>query len=117
MHSRYNRLKANALSDKGKSMARARWTKDRAQRDACQAERMAEMREIAAINLPRQQGDFLGTLQWTSARTGKVTRWVIRIGDRSDRLTVEKPGEKPTRSHGWTWFFAALRKHFTNKNS
>jgi hypothetical protein len=111
MHSRYNRLKANALSERGKRMAAARWANDRARRDAEMPERLAEMREIEMNNLPRKQGDILGTLQWSCARTGKVRRWVIRIGERCDRITVEAPREKPSASHGWSWFLAKLRKH------
>jgi hypothetical protein len=69
--------------------------------------------EIEAENLPRNQGDALGCLQWTDFRTGKVRRWVIRIGSRRDRITVEPPGGKPSPSHGWTWFLTLLRKHLS----
>lgn len=62
-------------------------------------------------NLPRNQGDALGCLQWTDYRTGKVRKWIVRIGDRRDRITVESPGEKPSASHGWTWLTTKLRKH------
>jgi len=74
-------------------------------------DRMREMAEIDTHNLPRKQGDALGCLQWTDYRTGKVRKWVVRIGDRSDRITVEAPGENPTSSHGWTWLLTKLRKH------
>jgi len=67
--------------------------------------------ETEIENLPRRQGDALGCLQWTDFRTGKVRRWVVRIGDRVDRITVESPGGKPSPSHGWTWFLTQLRKH------
>jgi hypothetical protein len=67
--------------------------------------------ETEIENLPRRQGDALGCLQWTDFRTGKARRWVVRIGDRADRITVESPGGKPSPSHGWTWFLTQLRKH------
>ena len=80
-------------------------------------ERMADHTGIedewAVINLPQKQGDALGCLQWTDFRSGKVRRWTIRIGDRIDRITVESPGEKPSSSHGWTWFLTKLRKHLS----
>jgi hypothetical protein len=91
-------------------MARARWAKDRAERDAGMVERLREIAEIDVINLPRKQGDMLGTMQWSCARTGKVRRWVIRIGDRADRITI---GDNQ-KSHGWSWFFSILRKKILN---
>ena len=76
-------------------------------------DRICELAEIDAQNLPRKQGDALGCLQWTNFRSGKVRRWTVRIGDRIDRITVESPGEKPSSSHGWTWFLTKLRKHLS----
>ena len=77
------------------------------------AERLREMAEWDVQNLPRKTGDPLGCLQWTDFRTGKVRRWTVRIGDRRDRITVEAPGDAPSKSHGWTWFLAQLRKHLS----
>ena len=74
-------------------------------------ERLRELAEIEAVNLPRNKGDALGCLQWTDFRTGKVRRWIVCIGNRRDRITVESPGAKPSPSHGWTWFLTQLRKH------
>ena len=71
-------------------------------------ERLRELEEIEINNLPQKQGDALGCLQWTDFRSGKVRRWVVRIGDRSDRITMEAGGIK-TRSHGWTWIMNAIR--------
>jgi len=109
MHSRYNRLRIKALSDRGKSMAAARWAKDRIERDAGQAERIAEMRAREIVNLPHNQGDVLGVLQWADFASGKVRRWTIRIGDRRDRITIDDKKQ----SHGWTWFVEKLRKHLS----
>lgn len=90
-------------------MARARWAAERARVDALRPEIEAHLAEIHAWNLPKAEGDLLGTLQWTEARTGKVRRWYVRIGDRVDRITVEAPGGNRSGSHGWTWFLAKLR--------
>ena len=76
-------------------------------------EYLRELREIEIANMPRKQGDPLGCLQWTDYRTGKRRKWIVRIGDRTDRITVESPGEKPSPSHGWTWFFTKLRNHLS----
>ena len=111
MHNSYKRLRINALSERGKRMAAARWAKDRAERDAGQEERVLDIRRMEIDNLPRKSGDVLGVLQWTSASTGKVRRWVIRIGDRRDRITIEAPGEKRSQCHGWSWVMEKLRKH------
>jgi hypothetical protein len=109
MHTRYNSKRLNAIREKAQAMARARWAKDRARRDADQPTRERELAIIEAENLPRRQGDMLGFLQWTDARTGQTRRWTIRIGDRADRLTIEAPGQLPSASHGWTWILNKLR--------
>ena len=72
---------------------------------------MRQMEEIEIANLPRYAGDALGCLQWHDFRSGRVRRWVVRIGERRDQITVESPGQKPTSSHGWTWFLTQLRQH------
>lgn len=111
MPSSYTRRRINALRERGKRMAEARWKADRERRDAEMPQRIRAIAEIETINLPRRQGDALGCLQWTDFRTGKVRRWTVRIGCRRDRITVEAPGAKPSASHGWTWFLTQLRKH------
>jgi hypothetical protein len=107
----YTRRKIKALRERGKRMAAARWAKDRARREAEMPDRIRELAEIEIENLPRRQGDALGCLQWTDYRSGKVRRWVLRIGDRSDRFTVEIPGGQPGKSRGWTSLLARLRHH------
>jgi hypothetical protein len=87
----------------------------RERREADMPERMREMAEIAMMNLPRREGDALGCLQWSDFRTGKVRRWVVRIGDRSDRVTLETPEGTATRSHGWTWVMNHLRAKLVGK--
>jgi len=61
MHNRYNRHKINALREKGRRMAQARWEKDRAQRDTLEPTILAEMRELDILNFPRSKGDPIGT--------------------------------------------------------
>lgn len=80
-------------------------------------ERLLELAEIEAQNLPRQQGDAIGCLQWTCFRTGRVRRWIIRIGSRADRLTLESPGGRKTSSHGWTWILTHLRRHLAGRSN
>lgn len=109
MHGRYNRLKAKAASERGRRMAAARWNLDRQRRDNDMPARIRDLAQMEIENLPRKEGDALGCLQWTDFRSGKVRRWVIRIGNRVDRVTVEIPGTKPGKSHGWTWVMNRLR--------
>jgi hypothetical protein len=109
MHTKHNSLRKKRTSERGRRMSNARWAADRERRDAEEPERVREIAEIDAINLPRKKGDVLGCLQWTDARTGKIRRWIIRIGDRSDRITAELPGMKPSKPHGWTWALNHLR--------
>lgn len=73
------------------------------------AERIRELAEIEAQNLPRSRGDALGCLEWRDFRTGKVRRWVVRIGARIDQITLETPDGRKTASHGWTWALDHLR--------
>lgn len=96
-------------SESSKRANQARWDADRNRRDAEMPERIREIEEIEIQNLPRKRGDALGCLQWTDFRTGQVRRWVVRIGDRRDRITLESPDGRKTQSHGWTWALDHLR--------
>ena len=107
----YTARKINGLRDRGRKMAAARWSADRARLDAEEPERLMAMEEVSIQNLPHQLGDPLGCRQWTDYRTGRVRRWVIRIGDRADRVTIETPGNPPSKSHGWSWVMTKLRAH------
>jgi len=98
-----------ARSERGKRMARARWDADRARRDAAEPARLAEIADIHATNLPRSKGDVLGSLQWTCARSGKVRRWVVRIGSRCDQVTVEAKDGRRSSSMGWARLLNSLR--------
>lgn len=114
---RYIRKKRGSTWDsKGARLAnKVRWDADRARRDAEMPDRVMDIRRMEIENLPRKTGDVLGVFQWTSASTGKVRRWVVRIGDRVDQITVEFPGEVPSRSGGWSWLMTKLRKHILNQ--
>ena len=103
-------------ASKSAQMNRARWAAVRAQQDAEESERILELAEIEAQNLPRNQGDPLGSLQWHDFRTGRVRRWVIRIGARADQVTMSAPDGRETASHGWTWMLTKLRKHILSQN-
>lgn len=110
MHNRRTRQQIQAMQDRGRQMARARWTADRARRDAEQPDRERELAIIEARNLPRKQGDPVGILQYTNLRDGTVRRWTLRIGDRCDRFTCHSPDGRATKqSHGLTWLFDKLR--------
>lgn len=116
MTNKRNLRKKRGTSWTPQSSARAnaaRWSEDRRRRDALEPERIRELAKVAAENLPRAAGDALGCLQWTDYRDGQVRRWVVRIGDRADRITVQAPAGKPSASHGWTWFLTRLRKHLS----
>lgn len=88
---------------------KARWDADRERRKEGEAERVRELEEIRITNLPRREGDALGCLQWTDFRTGQRRKWIVRIGDRCDRVTLETPDGRKTQSHGWTWIMNHLR--------
>jgi len=115
MPSRAIALRIKAQQERGRKMAKARWDADRARRNAEMPERIREIAEIEMMNLPRKQGDILGSLQWTDVRTGRVRRWIIRIGDRSDRITMESPSGKQTNSHGWAWILNHLRPYLCGR--
>lgn len=105
--------KRRLAAERGRKMGIASQRLQRERRMADLPERLRELADIEAQNLPRRQGDALGCLQWTDYRTGRVRKWVIRIGNRRDRITVESPGLPPSASHGWTWFLTQLRKHLS----
>lgn len=109
MQRRYNRRRAEALSERGRRMANARWAADRARRDAEEPVRLLEMALAEARNLPCREGDAVGILEWTDLREGQKRRWVIRIGDRADRYTAHSPDGRHTPPRGLTWLFNKLR--------
>lgn len=74
-------------------------------------EYLRDLAEIEIMNLPRKQGDPLGCLQWHEFGSGRVRRWVVRIGDRIDRVTLHSPDGRKTRSHGGTWVMDHLRAY------
>jgi len=84
-------------------------------RNAEEPARARELAEIEIQNLPRNQGDALGVLQWTDFRTGKVRRWTVRIGDRADRVTLHNPDGRGTGSHGWAWVLNHLRPYLCGR--
>jgi hypothetical protein len=109
MHSSHTQRRIKALSERGKLMAAARWKKDRERIELEMPARIHQLAEYDVWNLPRKQGDALGSLQWHDFRTGKIRRWTVRIGDRSDRITLHTPDGRKTASHGWTWVMDHLR--------
>jgi hypothetical protein len=109
MHKHSTSSKIKALRERGRKMARARWELDRARRDCLATEIELQLTEADAINLPRNQGDAIGILQWTDFQSGKVRRWTVRVGDRADRYTMHAPDGRATASHGWTWILDHLR--------
>ncbi len=112
--SRWQR-KARLASEKARKMGLASQAAQRARREAEMPERMREMAEIDVMNLPRREGDALGCLQWMDFRTGKCRRWIFRIGDRADRVTMEAMDGRRTLSHGWTWVMDRLRGHLAGR--
>jgi len=109
----YWKHKRRLASERGRKMGIASQRIQRERRMADMPARLRALEEIEIQNLPYKQGDALGCMQWTDFRTGKVRRWIVRIGDRSDRITVESPGTSKSPSHGWTWFLTQLRKHLS----
>ena len=69
--SSYTRRRINALRERGKRMANARWKRENERQEEEMPERIRELAIIEIENLPRKQGDPLGCLQWTDFRTGK----------------------------------------------
>ena len=109
MHRSYNRKRARRLSERRRKMALARWKKDRERRMDGIEERRREMMIEAIENLPKVCGDPTHIFQIQNLATGKVDRWLIRRGDRVDRVTMENMKGKRTASHGWTWILNHLR--------
>ncbi len=108
MRRRHNSLKSR--SEHGRKLARIRWDRDRARRDAEAPSRLREM-EIARITGegPVAPGDYVGTLQW-HGHDGKVTRWTVRRGARSGQVMIDgKPDPKTA-----TWLMDRLRRHISS---
>lgn len=110
----HKRTQSKYSREKALQMNKVRWDTDRARRDAEEPARVREMMEIRAMNYPCNPGDVLGTLQWVDAYDGKVRRWVVRIGQRRDQITLEFPGQDRSRSTGWSSALVQIRKHIVN---
>jgi hypothetical protein len=107
--------KSRLASEKARKMGLASQKVQRERREAEMPERIRELAEIEIQNLPRKQGDALGSLQWTDFRTGKVRRWTFRIGSRADQVTMHSPDGRGTQSHGWTWVMNNLRGYLAGR--
>lgn len=108
---RFRKRRGSSFTPESSARAnKARWSAGSERRDAEIPERARELALIEIENLPRKPGDPLGCLQWTDFRTGNVTRRIVEIGDRIDRIVIRHPDGKRSRSHGWTWFLEHFRK-------
>jgi hypothetical protein len=93
----------------GRKMALARWKKHR------EKPFDAELLDHLSAFPPIFEGDAIGSLEWRNFRTGKVTRWTILRGDRSDRVMLKHPDGRKTGSHGWTWVMDHLRGYLAGR--
>jgi hypothetical protein len=59
----------------------------------------AELADLAA-NPPLAEGDASGAIQWTNFRTGKVTRWTVLRGDRTNNYRLRSPNVRMTARVG-----------------
>ena len=98
----HSKRKAMAASKRGRMMANARWSKDRA--------RLFEMERARVLGEgPPKPGDYVGTLQWSGA-DGKIRRYRIRRGARWGQLTIDGiEGAKNV-----TWLLDRLRRHLSS---
>jgi hypothetical protein len=108
MRKRHNPLKSK--SQRGRNLARIRWDKDKARRDAEEPRRLYEMEVARAIGEgPIAAGDYVGALQW-HGNDGKVTRWIVRRGNRSGQVMIDgKDGPRTA-----TWLMDKLRVHISS---
>jgi hypothetical protein len=108
MRRRHKSLKSK--SERGRNLARIRWDRDRARRDT---EEPARLREIALAHAtgegPIAPGDYVGTLQW-HGNDGKVTRWIVRRGNRSGQVMIDGIAGPKTA----TWLMDKLRVHISS---
>ena len=105
----YRKQRAERKRLRMSAMGKASQRVQQARRMERMAERILELAEYDVWNLPRKQGDALGSLQWTDFLTGKVRRWTVRIGIRQDQITLESPDGRKTASHGWSWALNHMR--------
>ena len=104
----HSKRRAKYSRERAQRMAKARWDADRARRDAEEPERI---RELAAHPLI-QQGDAIGVLEFRCIPSGLVRRWRVLRGDRVDRVILETPDGRRSKSHGWTRILNSLRGVF-----
>lgn len=54
-------------------------------------------------------GSVLGSLQWSNAITGKVTRWAVLRGNRVNNYVLRTPDGRTSRPHGMAWILEKIR--------
>jgi len=114
---RYHRIRkprgTGWTSESSARANKARWDRDRAERDAQEPERLLEL----AAFPPLTQGDAIGCLEYRDFLTGRIRRWTILRGDRSNRIIVRTPDGRRSNPHGWTAILCSLRGVFAGMKS
>jgi hypothetical protein len=97
--SKRNLQRFSAMGKKSQEVQRARWEAD------------ADPQELAdlAANPPLVEGDAIGAIQWTNFRTGKVTRWTVLRGDRTNNYRLRSPDGRESKPHGMAWILEKVR--------
>ena len=68
----------------------------------------AALADLAA-NPPLAEGDAIGAIQWTNFKTGKVTRWTVLRGDRTNNYRLRSPDGRVSKPHGMAWILEKVR--------
>ena len=94
-----NRLRMSAM---GKASQKV-------QREDRLADMTPEVLRDMAANPPLAEGDCLGSLTWHNHRSGRVTRWAVERGPRSNNYRLRSPDGRRSLPHGMAWILTKIR--------
>ena len=73
------------------------------------AEITPEVLRDMEVNPPLTEGDCLGSLTWHNHRSGRITRWGVERGPRSNNYRLRSPDGRKSRPHGMAWLLTKIR--------
>lgn len=68
-----------------------------------------EIMEDLLANPPLRKGDAMGSIQFQCFITGKVHRWTVLRGSRSNNYQLRTPDGRCSKPHGMAWILDHLR--------
>lgn len=70
---------------------------------------MAERETAEALSPPIQMGDAIGMMEYRDFRNGRIYRWTVCRGDRTNNFSIRHPDGRQSKPHGMAWLLDRIR--------